>query len=157
MTSDRILEIQKQTACSESTSVYQALLQVWNEVQQEADEHFRNSFAEVEAEVILENRIHIRLRYTYNNIAYGIELPRTSQNKHLRVGDKVRMALGIERQPEVPKKSQREIYETLWAEKYYDTTLTTDDGDKAIRIATQYAVENTAKEWRGQWVREIIM
>ena len=38
MTSDRIEEIIKQTAYPESNSVYQALLQVWNEIQQDCNE-----------------------------------------------------------------------------------------------------------------------
>ena len=35
MTTERIKEIQSKTACPESVSVQQALLQVWNEVKQE--------------------------------------------------------------------------------------------------------------------------
>jgi len=35
MTSERIEELQNRTAYPESNSVYQALLQVWNEMQQE--------------------------------------------------------------------------------------------------------------------------
>ena len=35
MTSDRIEELQKQTAYPESQSVHQALLKVWNEMQQD--------------------------------------------------------------------------------------------------------------------------
>ena len=38
MTADRIEEIIKQTAYPESNSVYQALLQVWTEVQHESNE-----------------------------------------------------------------------------------------------------------------------
>lgn len=37
MTSDRIKEIQEQTAYPESVSVKQALLQVWNECQQQLE------------------------------------------------------------------------------------------------------------------------
>ena len=151
MTFERIMEIQKQTAYPESASVCEALLQVWNEVQQEANEHFRNSFAEVAAEVVKPDGIDIQLKYLYKDSIYYIDLPLTSKNKHLKVGDKVRMALGIERQPDVPKKSQREIYETLWAERYnvlYDAYY---DKDKAIRTATQYAVENTVKKWKEQY------
>jgi hypothetical protein len=35
MNSDRIKELQLETACPESRSVHQALLQVWNECEQE--------------------------------------------------------------------------------------------------------------------------
>lgn len=35
MTTDRIIEIHKETAYPESRSVYQALLQVWNECEQD--------------------------------------------------------------------------------------------------------------------------
>ena len=35
MTSDRIQELQENTACPDSISVHSALLQVWNEMQQE--------------------------------------------------------------------------------------------------------------------------
>lgn len=49
MTSDRIKEIQEQTAYPESVSVKQALLQVWNECQQqlekERDQHNINMVA----------------------------------------------------------------------------------------------------------------
>lgn len=41
MNSDRIKELQEQTAYPESVSVYKALLQVWNECQQEHNEQLR--------------------------------------------------------------------------------------------------------------------
>ena len=43
MTSDRIKEIQESTAYPESVSVQQALLQVWNECEQDAKSKERNS------------------------------------------------------------------------------------------------------------------
>jgi len=41
MTTDRIKEIQSKTAYPESVSVYKALMQVWNECQQEHNEQLR--------------------------------------------------------------------------------------------------------------------
>lgn len=53
MTSERIKEIQKQTAYPKSVSVKLALLQVWNECQQHANQE-KEQFARQEVEKALE-------------------------------------------------------------------------------------------------------
>jgi len=52
MNSERIKEIQEQTAYTESISVHQALLQVWNECQQESNkdiESYKNRIRVLES------------------------------------------------------------------------------------------------------------
>jgi hypothetical protein len=51
MTSERIKEIQKGTAYPESRSVHQALLQVWNECEQESLEQFPTELEPVLAKI----------------------------------------------------------------------------------------------------------
>jgi len=48
MTTDRIKEIQEGTACPNSKSVQQALLQVWNECEQQSQSEIESLTKEVE-------------------------------------------------------------------------------------------------------------
>lgn len=54
MNSDRIKELQEQTDYPESISVYKALLQVWNECQQEHNEQLRLHIISQQRELLIE-------------------------------------------------------------------------------------------------------
>jgi hypothetical protein len=53
MDSNRIKELQEQTAYPESISVYKALLQVWNECQQEHNEQLRLHIVNQQRELLI--------------------------------------------------------------------------------------------------------
>ena len=107
----------------------------------------KDSFAEVECMVVV-NINCIDLLYKHYGLSYTIEIPKTDKNKHLKTGDTIFAFLGIEK-PQ-PKKTMREVYEELWAQKYNSEFKFFSD-DKSNRIANIYAITNTQKEWRKQW------
>ena len=94
----------------------------------------------------------IELSYEYGLSSFTIELPRTERNEHLKFGQKVWIAVGMERQVGTPKKSLREVYETLHGnEKRRIFALTPRvSHDRMIRMSTAYAIKNTNKVWREQ-------
>ena len=108
----------------------------------------QNEYSEVECTVV-RNLNDIELLYRHNGLEYRIEIPKTDKNKHLKTGDIIFTFLGIEKAQ--PKKTMREVYEELWAQKYNSEFRFFSD-DKSNRIAVIYAVENTHKIWRDQWI-----
>ncbi len=95
--------------------------------------------------------LYVRLEYKVEEVYYFISFPRTSQNEHLRVGDKVFMLMALS----VAKMPAREIYKRLfntefewlrWLFYKYDVEYCT-------RQANIHAVKNTRKEWKKQWER----
>ena len=53
-------------------------------------------FAVVECIVKYVSGTLVTLEYQYEKVYYHLQLPQTEQNNHLKVGDKVTIALGIE-------------------------------------------------------------
>lgn len=62
MDSDRIKELHKQTAYPESISVYKALLQVWNECQQEHNEQLRIGSVSNQRELLIRFSRYLKQR-----------------------------------------------------------------------------------------------
>ena len=108
-----------------------------------------SEFTEVECIVEYMSETMVTLRYQYNNAFYILQLPFTEQNKHLNVGQNISMALGMKKQPEVSKKSLREIYEEL--RQHALNYIFTSGGVGANRKATAFAIKHTKEAWREQY------
>ena len=108
-----------------------------------------DEFVEVECNVEYLSCKLITLHYKYNDEYYSLQIPLTEQNSHLKVGDKIWVAIGIKMPLEVPKKSLREIYAEL--RQHALDYKYTSGGVGASRKATAYAIRHTQKLWEGQY------